>query len=115
MGGMQTRLITLANLDKFSQIGMFSGGSMSMEDVNKADGFKEKVKLLFVSYGSREIENRPAAAAPRGPFGGDPKVNSNELKTAGINVHFYVSPQTAHEWQSWRRSLYEFAKLVFKN
>jgi enterochelin esterase-like enzyme len=115
MGGMQTRLITLANLDKFSQIGMFSGGSMSMEDVNKADGFKDKVKLLFVSYGSRELENQKVNANARGPFGGDPKVNSNELKTAGINVHFYVSPQTAHEWQSWRRSLYEFAKLVFKN
>jgi len=31
------------------------------------------------------------------------------------NTHFYVSPQTAHEWQSWRRSLNEFAQLLFKN
>lgn len=115
MGGMQTRIITLANLDKFSQIGMFSGGSMSMDDVNKATGFKDKVKLLFVSYGSRELENRRPGAGPGGPMGGDPKVNSDELKTAGINVHFYVSPQTAHEWQSWRRSLHEFASLAFKN
>jgi enterochelin esterase-like enzyme len=111
MGGMQTRLITLAHLDKFSQIGMFSGGSISMEDVIKAPDFKAKVKLLFVSYGSRELENR----RPGGPFGGDPKANSDSLRTAGINVHFYVSPQTAHEWQSWRRSLHEFASLVFKN
>ncbi|MDW7980869.1 MAG: alpha/beta hydrolase-fold protein [Verrucomicrobiales bacterium] len=29
MGGMQTRSITLANLDKFSHIGIFSGGSIS--------------------------------------------------------------------------------------
>ena len=28
MGGMQTRSITLANLDKFSHIGIFSGGSI---------------------------------------------------------------------------------------
>lgn len=111
MGGMQTRLITLANLDKFSQIGMFSGGSISMEDVNGALGFKEKVKLVFVSFGSRELENR----RPGGPFGGDPKANTEALKEAGINSHFYVSPQTAHEWQSWRRSLHEFALLVFKN
>jgi enterochelin esterase-like enzyme len=111
MGGMQTRLITLAHLDKFSQIGMFSGGSFGMDDVNKAPDFKEKVKLLFVSFGSRELENR----RPGGPFGGDPKVNSDSLKQAGINVHFYVSPQTAHEWQSWRRSLHEFAMLLFKN
>jgi enterochelin esterase family protein len=113
MGGMQTRLITLANLDKFSQIGIFSGGSISIDDVNKADGFKDKVKLLFVSYGSRELENRKMFSG--GPFGGDPQVNSDALKAAGINVHFYVSPQTAHEWQSWRRSLHEFASLVFKN
>jgi len=111
MGGMQTRLITLANLDKFSQIGIFSGGSISMDDVNNAAGFKEKVKLVFASFGSRELENR----RPGGPFGGDPKENSDALKKAGINSHFYVSPLTAHEWQSWRRSLREFALFLFKN
>ena len=108
MGGMQTRAITLANTDVFSQVGIFSGGSFSMEDVNSAPGFKEKVKLVFVSYGSRELEN-----AVR--FGGDPKANTEALKEAGINTHFYVSPLTAHEWQSWRRSLHEFASLLFKD
>jgi hypothetical protein len=34
MGGMVTRTVTLANLDKFAYIGLFSGGSFSMEDVN---------------------------------------------------------------------------------
>ncbi len=111
MGGMQTRQITLAHLDKFSHIGIFSGGSISMEDVKGASGFKEKVKLVFVSFGSRELENR----RPGGPFGGDPKVNSTALKEAGINSQFYVSPLTAHEWQSWRRSLHEFAQLLFKD
>jgi enterochelin esterase-like enzyme len=112
MGGMQTRQITLAHLDKFSHIGIFSGGSISMEDVNGAVGFKEKVKLVFVSFGSRELENRRPGG--RGPFGGDPKANSAALKEAGINSQFYVSPLTAHEWQSWRRSLHEFAPLLFK-
>ena len=110
MGGMQTRVITLANPDVFSYIGIFSGGSISMEDVNNSPGFKEKVKLVFVSFGSRELENR----RPGGPFGGDPKVNTDSLKVAGINTHFYVSPQTAHEWQSWRRSLHEFAHFYSK-
>jgi enterochelin esterase family protein len=109
MGGMQTRVITLANPGVFSQVGMFSGGSISTEDIENAPGFKEKVKLLFVSYGSRELENRRAG------FGGDPKENTDKLKEAGMNTHFYVSPQTAHEWQSWRRSLHEFASLLFKN
>ena len=86
-----------------------SGGSISPVDVNNAPGFKEKVKLLFVSYGSRELENG------RTRFGGNPKENTDALKEAGIETHFYISPNTAHEWQSWRRSLHEFAKLIFKD
>jgi enterochelin esterase-like enzyme len=109
MGGMQTRVITLANPDIFGYVGMFSGGSISTEDVDNAPGFKEKVKLVFISYGSRELEN------PRAGFGGNPKENTDKLKEAGLNTQFYVSPQTAHEWQSWRRSLYQFAPLLFKN
>ncbi|AHW58807.1 enterochelin esterase [Draconibacterium orientale] len=109
MGGMQTRVITLANPDVFSNVGMFSGGSITMEDIEQHPDFKEKVKLLFISYGSREIENpRP------GPWG-NPKENTEALKKAGMNTHFYVSPETAHEWQTWRRSLYQFAPLLFKN
>jgi enterochelin esterase-like enzyme len=109
MGGMETKTITLANLDKFSHIGLFSGGTFSMDDVNKTPGFKEKVKLAFVSFGSRELEGG------RGFWGGDPKQNAEDLKKAGINSVFYVSPETAHEFLSWRRSLREFAQLIFKN
>ena len=56
MGGMQTRSIAPAHLDKFSHIGVFSGGSIAANDPALADpaAFKEKVKVLFVSYGSRE-------------------------------------------------------------
>ncbi len=109
MGGMETKTITLANLDKFAYIGLLSGGTFSMEDVNKTPGFKEKVKLAFVSFGSRELGgNRPNF------FGGDPKANADSLKQAGINSVFYVSPETAHEFLSWRRSLHEFAQLLFK-
>ena len=107
MGGMQTRVITLANPDVFSQVGMFSGGSFSEEDVKNAPGFRQKIKLLFVSFGSRELENS------RMGFGGNPKENTEKLKELGMNTHFYVSPKTAHEWQSWRRSLYQFAQLLF--
>jgi enterochelin esterase family protein len=109
MGGMQTRVITSAHPEVFSQMGMFSGGSISVEDIEKAPGFKEKVKLVFISFGSRELEN------PRPGFGGNPKENTEKLKSAGMNAYFYVSPQTAHEWQSWRRSLYQFAPLLFNN
>jgi enterochelin esterase-like enzyme len=111
MGGMETKTITTANLDKFSHIGLFSGGTFSMDDVNKTPGFKQKVKLIFVSFGSRELDGNRGG---RGFFGGDPKANADSLKQAGINSVFYVSPETAHEFLSWRRSLYEFAPLLFK-
>lgn len=107
MGGMETKLITLKHLDKFSHIGLFSGGTISMEDVNKTEGFKEKVKLVFVSYGSKEVGGN----GPR--RGGNPEEETKALKEAGINSHYYVSPDTAHEWQTWRRSLYQFAPLLF--
>lgn len=109
MGGMQTKHITMAHLNSFSHIGLFSGGSISMNDVEKAQGFKDKVKLVFVSYGSRELDRDHSA------FGGDPRKNTDALKQAGINSVFYVSPNTAHEWQSWRRSLHEFAPLLFRD
>ncbi len=107
MGGMETKSITLRHLDKFSHIGLFSGGSISLDDVNNTPGFKENVKLVFVSYGSREL------GGGRRGFGGDPRANADALKQAGINSVFYVSPDTAHEFQSWRRSLREFAPLLF--
>lgn len=109
MGGMETRVITLANPDVFSYVGMFSGGSISLDDLKESPDFKKNVELLFVSYGSRELEN-----PRRGPWG-DPRENTQALKDAGMNTHFYISPETAHEWQSWRRSLYQFAPLLFQN
>ncbi|MGI9427237.1 MAG: alpha/beta hydrolase-fold protein, partial [Bythopirellula sp.] len=107
MGGMETKMITLKHLDKFSHIGLFSGGSISMDDVDNTPGFKEQVKLVFVSYGSKEV------GSGRRRRGGDPKVNADALNEAGINSHYYLSPETAHEWQSWRRSLREIAPLLF--
>jgi enterochelin esterase family protein len=103
MGGAQTRQIALTNLDKFSHIGLFSGGSIAANDPALGDpaAFKQKVKVLFVSYGSRE--NTAAA-----------KANHEALQKLGIENTYYESPNTAHEWQSWRRSLYQFAPLLFR-
>lgn len=107
MGAMETKMITLRNLDTFSHIGLFSGGTISPDDIEDMAEFKEKNKLVFVSYGGREVGGNRR--------GGDPKVAVDALKEAGINSHYYVSPETAHEWQSWRRSLREFAPLVFRD
>jgi enterochelin esterase-like enzyme len=99
MGAGVTRQVTLAHLDKFSHIGLFSGGTITPADITD----KEKVKLVFMSFGSRE----------RGADG--IKAAADTLNQAGIRSVSYVSPLTAHEWQSWRRSLREFAQLLFKD
>jgi len=101
MGGMQTRTIAVAHLDKFAYIGVFSGGSIAPADITDAAAFQKKVKLVFVSYGERE------RGAPN-------KANVEALQKAGVNSVFYESPMTAHEWESWRRSLNQFAPLLFR-
>jgi len=83
----------------FSYIGLFSGGTIAPAEISD----KAKVKLVFMSYGSRERGSDGVKAAADG------------LNQAGIRSVSYVSPLTAHEWQSWRRSLREFALLLFKD
>jgi enterochelin esterase-like enzyme len=109
MGGMETKTITLRNLDTFSHIGLFSGGSIKPADVADMNAFKAKNKLVFVGYGSREVEGGKTRR------GGDPKADADALKAAGINSHYYISSDTAHEWLSWRRHLREFAPLLFND
>lgn len=99
MGAMQTRAVTLANPDKFAYIGLFSGGTIAPADITD----KSKVKLVFMSYGSRERGADMVKAA------------ADALNQAGIKGVSYVSPLTAHEFQSWRRSLKEFSMLLFKD
>ena len=37
-----------------------------------------------------------------------------QLEKAGIPSGYYESPGTAHEFQTWRRCLREFAPLLFR-
>ena len=102
MGGAQTKAITLKNLDKFSHIGLFSGGTITTNDVSSTPGFREKVKVVFASCGSREN-----ASGIRS--------NHEALNSIGLKNTAYVSPDTAHEFLTWRRSLREFAPLLFQD
>ena len=110
MGGMQTKAITVAHPEVFSNLGIFSGGTITVDDTKNNPEFAKGLQLVFVSFGSRELENRVQGFGD----GTDPRVETEELAKSGVNAHFYVSPGTAHEWQSWRRALYQFAQLLFK-
>ena len=134
MGGFMTASVTMTNLDKFSYIGLFSGGtaagfgaggrgspipanspiarpatfdiktiySGAMADPAK---FNKEVKVFFFSCGTEPPLENPDAL----------KKHQEQLQAAGItNSYLYISPGTSHEWQTWRRSLYVFAPLLFR-
>ena len=101
MGGMQAREITLANPEKFAYVGSFSSGAWSVDQVKASEGFAKNVKLLFMSGGGKENMGCEEAA-------------KNIHEQLGMKAVGYESPGTAHEWHTWRRSLYQFAQLLFK-
>ena len=96
MGGMETHSITLARPEVFGYYGLLSGGTYSPSEI--AD--KKQVKKIFISCGSKEGPDniRNAAAA---------------LKEAGFDAMGYVSEGTAHEFLTWRRSLYQMAQFFW--
>ena len=116
MGANQTMRILMNHLDKFSYYGGFSGtsnypGTDEIDPVLFLDGkFKdgeainEKLKLLWLGLGTKE----PA------PFPGSVGAFRAMLDKQGIKHVYYESPQTAHEWLTWRRSLNNFAALLFR-
>jgi enterochelin esterase family protein len=119
MGGMQTFQITFDHLELFSYIGGFSGaGGMSMMrgdqkfDLKTAfngamadpDAFAKRVHLLWIGVGTEE---------PAMMHAGIVKLHTT-LDDAKIKHVFYESPGTAHEWQTWRRDLKDFAPRLFR-
>ena len=110
MGGNQTLQITSAHLDKFAWIGAFSAPlrnfdvKTSLNGVfNDAAAYNKRVRLLWFGAGTGEAMFHDAAL----------KLH-DALETAGIKHVRFESAGTAHEWQTWRRSLHDFAPRLFK-
>jgi len=110
MGGMQSFLTVLPNLDKFAYLGGFSGSSGGRGGFDaktssngvfaNAEAFNKKMKVLFLGIGSVE--------------GPGTKKFSEALTTAGIHNVYFESSGTAHEWLTWRRCLNDFAPRLFR-
>ncbi|WP_339864254.1 alpha/beta hydrolase-fold protein [uncultured Algoriphagus sp.] len=98
MGGMETHSITLNKPEVFSRYALLSGGIYTPEELKDST----KPDLIFISAGSKENPDRVTKAV-------------SALKEAGFNAVSYVSEGTAHEFQTWRRSLYELAPILFSN
>jgi enterochelin esterase-like enzyme len=97
MGGFETKTISLARPDVFSAYGLLSGGTYAPTDFTS----QAKPKLVFLSCGKFENPDGITKATA-------------ELNAAGFNAVSYISPDTRHEFQTWRRSLYQMAPLLFK-
>lgn len=97
MGGFETKLITLRRPEVFNYYGLLSGGTYAPDDITD----KKQVASIFISCGSKENPDGVTKAV-------------NDLKAAGFKVTSFVSPDTAHEFLTWRRSLYHMAQLLFK-
>jgi len=118
MGGMQTFQVTFDHLDLFSYIGGFSGaaGALVLGDRKldpKTDfhgaladpaAFAKRVHLLWIGVGTEE---------PARMKDGLERLHTS-LQDAKIQHVFYESPGTAHEWQTWRRDLKDFAPRLFQ-
>ena len=96
MGGMETHSITLARPEMFNYYGLLSGTTYSPSEIQD----KNQVKKIFMSCGSKEGPDNIMNAA-------------KALKEAGFDAMGYVSEGTAHEFQTWRRSLYQMAQFFW--
>jgi len=105
MGGSESLLTGLNNLDKFAWIGAFSAGGMPDDfdkDFPALDAkANPQIRLLWIACGT---EDRLIT------------VNRNLrewLKTKGIQ-HTDIETPGMHTWMVWRRNLAEFSGLLFR-
>lgn len=112
MGSYQTIMTTLRHLGTFPYIGIFSGSldrrwycdfdySKVFDD---AKSFNEKIKCLFFGIGEQEerLMNNMG------------EYYRMLTEDKGIPVTWYTCPGY-HEWNVWRKCLYEFAQLLFQD
>jgi enterochelin esterase family protein len=105
MGGSESLLTGLNNLDKFAWVGAFSSGGIPEnfeKDFPTLDAkANQQLKLLWIACGTDDhliTVNR----------------NFREwLKSKGIN-HVDIETPGQHTWMVWRRNLTEFAGLLFR-
>ena len=99
MGAGQATQIGLANIDKFAYIGAFSGGGAGKTQPKPDSG----LRLFWIGAGSAEADRVVSG-----------KAAVEALNQAGIKAIWFEAPGTAHEWQTWRKCLCDFAPRLFQ-
>ena len=100
MGAGQAMQIGFGNLDKLAYIGSFSGGGPARSDPSK---FEPKPLLVWMGAGSVESSRMTSG-----------KTTVEAMTKAGIPAVWFEAPGTSHEWQTWRKCLYDFAPRLFQ-
>lgn len=103
MGGGQALSVGFANLDRFSAIAALSGAGRSnpVETSGKsAEEINNELSLLWIGYGQQD------GGYQRG------KALHQTLDAAGVK-HVWFEGPGGHEWQVWRKHLYEIAPRLF--
>jgi enterochelin esterase-like enzyme len=104
MGGGQSLNIGLSNLDTFAWIGGFSSAPNTkppeqlVPDPEKA---KEQLKLLYISCGNKDGLIRISQGVHA------------YLKEKDV-PHVWHVDEHAHDFQHWKKGLYNFSQLIFK-
>jgi enterochelin esterase-like enzyme len=105
MGGSESLLTGLNNLDKFAWIGAFSSGGIPDEFDKDFPGLDAKanqqIRLLWIACGTEDrliTVNRSLR---------------DWLKSKGVQ-HIDIETPGMHTWMVWRRNLAEFAGLLFR-
>lgn len=115
MGGGQSFYIGLRSPEVFGNVGVFStgmfggiSGAANFDLEKEVPGiltnttqFNKQLKVFFISCGEQD---------PRIQYTRD---IAKKMTDSGVKVKFSSYPGD-HEWQVWRKSLYEFAQMLFK-
>jgi enterochelin esterase family protein len=105
MGGSESLLTGLNNLDKFAWVGAFSSGGITEQFEKEFAGLDAKtsqqLKLLWIACGTEDhlIEINRKLRAWLSSQG----VKHQDIETPGM-----------HTWMVWRRNLTEFATILFR-
>jgi enterochelin esterase-like enzyme len=104
MGGGQSLNIGLSNLDTFAWIGGFSSAPNTNPPeqlVSDADKATKQPKLLYLSCGNKDGLIRISQGVHA------------YLKEKNV-PHIWHVDEHAHDFQHWKKGLYNFAQLIFK-
>ena len=104
MGGGQSLNIGLANLDTFAWVGGFSSAPNSKpaaELVPDPEKAKRQLKLLYLSCGNKDGLIRVSQGVHA------------YLKEKNV-PHIWHVDEHAHDFQHWKKGLYNFSQLIFK-